>query len=338
MARWSPSVANAASRDQLGEIGNELLAAAEIYGRNKARRADTAQREKDRASEDAYRQQVLQRQEQERQDRLTRQGQQDDLQRAELAQRGILYKPNPSSVYEGTGERVDVPTVPGVLQGFQMEGVRPREGMRVLGGGYYEDAARTPAGMAQAAAEAERKKVMASLVLRGYSTADADLIARGMLKPEETGPIAQENEGRARGRVAAGVRARALEEAAGDAPSVLDAARISGDYDEQTNQQLKLADQLVPNDPLWRPRTGADSANVRTADSLRTEAQGRMQRRPGILGLLRGSGRTMSDTGGTVAPAAAKSPAEWVADVRSEHPDWTPQQVADEARKRAGAR
>lgn len=33
----------------------------------------------------------------------------------------------------------------------------------------------------------------------------------------------------------------------------------------------------------------------------------------------------------------AKTPAQWVSEVRSEHPDWSPEQIAAEARKRAGS-
>jgi hypothetical protein len=38
------------------------------------------------------------------------------------------------------------------------------------------------------------------------------------------------------------------------------------------------------------------------------------------------------------APAAQKTPAQWVSEVRQENPDWTPEQVAAEARRRAGVR
>lgn len=38
--------------------------------------------------------------------------------------------------------------------------------------------------------------------------------------------------------------------------------------------------------------------------------------------------------GGT--PPTGKTPAQWVAEVRREHPDWPPEQIAAEARRRAG--
>lgn len=38
------------------------------------------------------------------------------------------------------------------------------------------------------------------------------------------------------------------------------------------------------------------------------------------------------------AAPASKTPAEWVAEVRAEHPEWAPAQIAAEAKKRAGVR
>lgn len=61
------------------------------------------------------------------------------------------------------------------------------------------------------------------------------------------------------------------------------------------------------------------------------------------MGLNTGSdfGNVQGGSSTTAAPgrgAAQKTPAQWVAEVRAEHPQWTPEQLAAEARKRAGVR
>lgn len=375
MSRWSPAVQPIPERNHGAELASALADVADQLLAKRERDKERGERDKDREREDAYRQQVLQRQDEERQYRQGRDAEADAARRAELARQGILYKPNPSSVYEGTGEQVDVPTVPGLMQGFKMEGVRTRPGMRVLGGGYYEDEARTPEARERAIAAAAKAKEMrdrrAALIARGYDPASAELVLQGLVDATDTGPIAEERTNRDVREYRGTTLARELAGEADGGLKPIDAARVVSEYDEGTNQQLKLADQLIPNDPYWRPRTAADSANVTSADSLRNEARGRMAHRPstqGIIDLFGRRGRTMTDTSGVrgtgpavpapagrggspVGPvrlggnrmptvteqgASTKTPAQWVSEVRGEHPTWTAEQVAAEARKRAG--
>lgn len=82
----------------------------------------------------------------------------------------------------------------------------------------------------------------------------------------------------------------------------------------QAEQQFK-ADSAAVGERLLGLRQRADSlGGVR--DSIAGVVQGR---RP-------------------TARPASKTPAQWVSEVRREHPDWTPEQVAAEARKRSGTR
>jgi hypothetical protein len=76
------------------------------------------------------------------------------------------------------------------------------------------------------------------------------------------------------------------------------------------------------------------SVTARTAAMLRAarqRADSLNQVRDSLVGAQAGKPGKAGGKG-----AAAKTPAQWVAEVHGEHPDWTAQQIAAEAKKRAG--
>lgn len=106
---------------------------------------------------------------------------------------------------------------------------------------------------------------------------------------------------------------------------------------DDTRSDLARAERDMPTrgdltdyDPAARARFATDS----TRGAGRVAA---LQHRADSLGRVRDSiaGETQ---GRAPARAVTRTPAEWVAEVWREHPAWTPEQVAAEARRRAGAR
>jgi hypothetical protein len=75
-----------------------------------------------------------------------------------------------------------------------------------------------------------------------------------------------------------------------------------------------VADSAASASRVGALRQRADSLST-VRDSIAAQVQGRSFTRP-----------------------SSKTPAQWVSEVRKEHPDWTPEQVAAEARRRAGVR
>lgn len=61
-----------------------------------------------------------------------------------------------------------------------------------------------------------------------------------------------------------------------------------------------------------------------------------LSQRADSLGGVRDSLAAVVQQGGRDVPRTTKTPAQWVAEVRREHPDWAPEKVAAEARQRAG--
>jgi hypothetical protein len=82
------------------------------------------------------------------------------------------------------------------------------------------------------------------------------------------------------------------------------------------------------------PITEADSSSAADLDGR----IGNLRQRLDSLNTQRDSiaARVQGRSGAT--GATTKTPAQWVSEVRAAHPTWTPQQIADEARRRAGAR
>lgn len=105
---------------------------------------------------------------------------------------------------------------------------------------------------------------------------------------------------------------------------------------DDTRADLSRAERDAPERPMVfltpEQETTYRADSTASADRVRG-----LRQRADSLGRVRDSLAAVVQ-GRPPRPAATKTPAEWVAEVRREYPSWTPEQVATEARRRAGAR
>jgi len=109
----------------------------------------------------------------------------------------------------------------------------------------------------------------------------------------------------------------------------------AGGVDERA--VVNMANRLFENDeyPTWDEAYSEALRRMQSAGRLRGLDPGKQThdaRRPidvpdTVRSYIAGQNR---------GPTRTKSPAQWVSEVRTEHPDWSPEQIADEARRRAG--
>jgi len=127
-----------------------------------------------------------------------------------------------------------------------------------------------------------------------------------------------------------------------------DAIRPYGEHIKELEAQKRMIQRMM----LTIPKAGRDSrtAPQKEYDRMATQEASsagisidEWKKQPG------NSYKEMFESGKLRAPSSSskssespfktkKSPEQWVAEVKKEHPDWTPQQIAAEAKKRAGAK
>jgi hypothetical protein len=114
-----------------------------------------------------------------------------------------------------------------------------------------------------------------------------------------------------------------------------DLASVERQVDD-TRADLARAERDAPQKPMFflSPAdstrfAGESAASASRVSGLRQRADSLSAVRDSIAALVQGR---------PFQRPAQKTPAQWVSEVRREHPDWTPEQVAAEARRRAGVR